>query len=263
MKNFTKNGAPPLPHWAEVARREDLQNRPVLLRVLRALHQGKFYFAVEPIYCMRKQDVHFHEILLRLKDENGKSISPLDVFSTVSDNDMSEDVALYLLYYQLLFRNVMDSTCSMNVSPLLLDTPEGRERFWQLLEGYAAEGEADKVILEILETRPLAITPQLITFMKEVAALGYKWSLDDFGDGHHSLDHIHDLPLDYVKLCARYSKKLSRCATPTPVVQAALQTCRNRGIAVVAENIRTVQQMGNLYGWHDISLSQSYDFPGS
>lgn len=261
MKNFTRNGAPPLPHWAELARRKDLRNRPVFLRVLRALQRGTFHFAVEPIYSVPKKTVMFHEILLRLKDESGVSIPPLDVFGTVADNDTSADVGLYLVYYQLLYRNVMNTTASMNISPVLLRTEAERARLWDLLEAYADEGEAHKVILEVLEEPELPITPELITFMKKVKSLGYRWALDDFGDGFLTMDHIRDLPVQFVKLCARYSLRLAANKTPDPTEKLILCTCHKKGITLVAENIRTAEQMRNLHDWHGVSLSQSRAFP--
>lgn len=261
MKNFTKNGAPPLPRWAEVASRDDLVNRPLILRVLQNLQKGNFRYAIEPIYCMATQDTLFQEILLRLVDENGNQISPLEVFATVEENNLMEEVSLYLLYYQLLYRNVLESTGSMNVNPQLLATPEARARFWQLLEAYAAEGQANRVILEVLEIQPLPITPELTAFMEEVAALGFKWALDDFGDGYHTLAHIQKLPLDYVKLCNSYSLALAKDPYPRHRLELVLQACRERNIPIVAENISTAEQMENLHNWHGISLSQSYAFP--
>lgn len=251
--------APPLPDWAHVASIIDYKKTHLLPQILRTLQSNANIFALDPVYCTRRQDVAFHEVLLRLQDDNGKQISPADVFATAAQYGMATEVNLFIIYHQFAFHSQFDAMMSINISPLLLTNRKARTLFWKMLKAYALCGQAGNVILEVLEDQRLPLSANLISFMEKVAALGYKWALDDYGDGHHTEAHIRHLPLSYIKLSGATSEDLAQ-RDQTPAASAgleALKACKRLNLPVVAEHISDARQMENLERWYGIHLFQS------
>ena len=261
---MTKLNTPVLPDWSVLERREHPIYAPQQLKlILKALHTGRFLYAVEPIFCALKQRVEFNELLLRVQNEN-KSIMPAHtVFNTIAQNNLTADFALFLVHDQLCAHKNMGNTASMNIHPLLLSNSNNRQKLWHLLENHAATRNPNKIILEVLETAPLRITDSLQNFMKDTTSLGFRWALDDYGDGdgHHRLKHIKELPLAYVKLDNQTSLELATQKEASAQTQQTLKTCQHHDIQIVAENISTAEQIQNLEKWHAVHLTQTYCLP--
>lgn len=78
-------------------------------------------------------------------------------------------------------------------------------------------------------------------------AAGVTVALDDFGTGYASLTHIHEFPVDVLKIDRSFVSRLPQADTASAViVDAVLQMARGLGITRVAEGIETKEQESYL-----------------
>jgi EAL domain-containing protein (putative c-di-GMP-specific phosphodiesterase class I) len=56
------------------------------------------------------------------------------------------------------------------------------------------------VVLEVTESTMMSDTSQVILVLADLRAAGIRIAIGDFGTGHSSLDRLHQLPVDQVKI---------------------------------------------------------------
>ncbi|MFP3514979.1 EAL domain-containing protein [Pseudomonas sp. SIMBA_077] len=146
------------------------------------------------------------EILLRLKDENGRMIMP-DSFIPAA-----ERYGLMSLIDRWVVENVFkviaecaaqDADRAMEMCAINLSgTTIGDDEFLAFLhEQFDFYGVSPKQIcFEITETSAIANLGSAIRFINELKALGCHFSLDDFCAGMSSFAYLKHLPVDFLKI---------------------------------------------------------------
>jgi EAL domain-containing protein (putative c-di-GMP-specific phosphodiesterase class I) len=82
--------------------------------------------------------------------------------------------------------------------------------------------------------------------LADLDAAGVTIALDDFGSGVCSLRHLTDYPLSIVKLDEIVTSYVGDDPLQRSFVRMVVNLCRARGISVVAEYIRTREQLEQL-----------------
>jgi len=108
----------------------------------------------------------------------------------------------------------------------------------QLLD--AADLDGERLTLEITENTVMAQPERVLRTLHDLRALGCRVSLDDFGTGHASLEHLARLPVDELKIDRAFVGGIERDdAAATAIVRALALLGRDLGMEVVAEGVET------------------------
>ena len=91
------------------------------------------------------------------------------------------------------------------------------------------------IIFEITERSPITITDHLLSNMSQLAALGVKFAIDDFGAGSTSFSYISELPISIVKI----DKQFLASEENNTVLEAIINALNTLNMAIVAEGIET------------------------
>ena len=112
--------------------------------------------------------------------------------------------------------------------------------------------EASRLVLEITETAIIEDPARSLRVLKELAALGVKISIDDFGTAYSSLDYLRKLPAAELKIDRSFVSGLGRDAGDAMIVRATVRLARDFGLQSVAEGIESRQVMDMLrsFGCH-------------
>jgi CheY-like chemotaxis protein len=76
--------------------------------------------------------------------------------------------------------------------------------------------------------------------------LGVRIALDDFGTGYSSLNHLHQFPVDVLKIDRSFIAHLGSDVEATAIVTSVVHLAQALGLEVVAEGIETAEQLGQL-----------------
>jgi EAL domain-containing protein (putative c-di-GMP-specific phosphodiesterase class I) len=90
--------------------------------------------------------------------------------------------------------------------------------------------------LEITETALLTSPHTTTAPLRELRDLGVKIYLDDFGTGHSSLSHLHQVSVDALKIDRSFVASLLLPERPK-VVESILALAQTLGTGVVAEGV--------------------------
>jgi diguanylate cyclase (GGDEF)-like protein len=115
----------------------------------------------------------------------------------------------------------------------------------QLLDNHELDGSWLK--LEITENTVMAQPERVTETLGQLRSLGCRVSLDDFGTGHASLEHLMRLPVDELKIDRSFVTGLDvDDAASLALVRALALLGRDLHLTVVAEGVETPRAWGHL-----------------
>jgi len=146
---------------------------------------------------------------------------------------------------------------AINVSPLQFMRMDFSRQVRQavLESGFAADG----LEIEMTETTVMRNLEDLARQMRELADLGVHFSVDDFGTGYSSLQHLHQLPIERLKIDRSFVERLCEPNGTCALVQAILSLAHSLGLEVVAEGVEREEQAEALTRMH-CDVMQGYFF---
>ncbi|RCW40771.1 PAS domain S-box-containing protein/diguanylate cyclase (GGDEF)-like protein [Halopolyspora algeriensis] len=101
----------------------------------------------------------------------------------------------------------------------------------------------DRVVLEMVETSLVDLSPQAQQSMSELIERGVRFAIDDFGTGYSSLARLKDLPAQIIKLDRRFVAGVDHDAADFAIARAVRNIARAMGRACVAEGVETTGQL--------------------
>lgn len=104
---------------------------------------------------------------------------------------------------------------------------------------------AGSLVLEITESAMVQRPAQAARTLNELHDLGVAVALDDFGTGHSSLAYLRQFPVDIVKL-DRAFLSAPPAGPDSRLITGLLHLVRTLDLAVIAEGIETIDQLGVL-----------------
>ena len=129
---------------------------------------------------------------------------------------------------------------AINVSPLqFMRMDFSRQVRQAVLETGVA---ADTLEIEMTETTVMRNLDDLARQMRELAEIGVHFSVDDFGTGYSSLQHLHQLPIERLKIDRSFIERVCEPNGTSALVQAILSLAHSLGLEVVAEGVEREQQ---------------------
>lgn len=96
--------------------------------------------------------------------------------------------------------------------------------------------------LELTESLVLDNVEDSIRKMKELKALGVKFSMDDFGTGYSSLSYLSRLPIDQLKIDQSFVRNITLDQNDAVIVQTIISMAHSLGLDVIAEGVEIEAQ---------------------
>ena len=133
---------------------------------------------------------------------------------------------------------------SMNLSLTMLSDRELPALIDQSLKTWGVP--ASEVVLEVAENSVIADAERSVAILTRLDGIGVGLSIDDFGSGFSSLNHMRRFPLDELKIDRPYVQAMLDDAGDMAVVRSAIDIAHNFGLRVVAEGVETEETRAEL-----------------
>lgn len=181
--------------------------------------------------------VLFIEALLRFA-----GAPPLEVLTLAEQHHLLHPLTEQVLSTALEEARRRGVSVSVNLSPAQLVYPALLEVIQSVLGQYGLPGS--RLVIEITEAAAAESTC-IKEVLRELRQMGVQVWLDDFGNGHSSLERLSQLPIDGFKLSHGFTTSLSD-ERSQQVALGLLSIARGLKLPVVVEGIETPAQAKQL-----------------
>lgn len=225
-----------------------------------ALDEDKFEIRFQPINNIQTGETTHHELLIRLKTEDGKYAAP-DAFLP--------SAVRFGLMYEIDFWMIRNAAMAY----AKYSTPENPLRFAINLSANAFENDdltsyveetfarhgvrPGDIIFEVTESlavrRPLKVDRQIATLRD----LGCQFALDDFGTGYSSFSYLQKLQFDYIKIDGTFVQDLPNNPVDQKMIKLIAEVGKEAGMQTIAEYVRNVESL-ELLAELGVDMAQGY-----
>lgn len=225
-------------------------------RINSALEEGRFELyrmTIQPLQPSNLLLGAHYELLLRMRDENGRMISPDNFISAAERYAITPNIDRWVI--ENAFRWLVSEAdereklamCSINLSGQSL----GDDKFLPfVIDQFTRSGiDASKICFEITETAAVASFSQANRFIQALKELGCKFALDDFGTGLSSFGYLKHFPVDFLKIDGSFVREILHDPIDREMVRSINEIGHLTGkltIAEFAENAEIIQMLAGL-----------------
>jgi diguanylate cyclase (GGDEF)-like protein len=144
---------------------------------------------------------------------------------------------------------------SINLSALDLLDPGLIDHVRRLIDAHGLK--ASRICLEITESALMEDPTLALAHLDQLAALGLKLSIDDYGVGQASLAYLKTLPVHELKIDRAFVDGVADSPRNAAIVQSTIALCHALGLSVVAEGVETSNELDWLAS-HQCDIAQGY-----
>ena len=223
-------------------------------RINAALEEGRFELHRMTIMPLQGQVQGEHyELLLRMRDENGRVVSPDNFMSAAERYNIMPNIDRWVI--ENAFRWLVSEAdererltlCAINLSGQSL----GDDKFLPfVIDQFQKSGiEASRICFEITETAAVASFSQANRFIQALRELGCKFALDDFGTGLSSFGYLKHFPVDFLKIDGSFVREMLHDPIDREMVRSINEIGHLTGkqtIAEFAENAEIIAMLKSI-----------------
>ena len=128
----------------------------------------------------------------------------------------------------------------------------------QVAELLAAHGIAAELLeLEVTESAIMTEPARAQQLLEQLATLGVRISIDDFGVGHTSLGQLKNMPISELKIDRSFVATMTEDPSNALIVRSVIDIGHNLGFTIVAEGVET-EQIRTALGGLGCDVAQGY-----
>lgn len=209
------------------------------------LDNNRLFTHFHPIVYAKEPDrVFANECLIRARSKDGSMISPGRLFSSAGSASMLQklDQSARACSLRTIHQNPMKPMFFINFNPVSIYDPQSclRDTFALLRE---LKLSPDQIVFEVVESEQIASPEKLIEILEEYRRNGFLVALDDIGSGYSSLNLLHRINPDFVKLDMELIRNVHVEPLKALIATKIIEIAREYGFRVVAEGVETFEEM--------------------
>jgi EAL domain-containing protein (putative c-di-GMP-specific phosphodiesterase class I)/CHASE1-domain containing sensor protein len=207
-------------------------------RIRAALDERRLTLYAQPVVETATRCTTQHELLVRMIDTDGSLVSPAQFLPIAERFGLIREIDRWVVTetIALLRRRLEDGnrpTVEINLSGHSLgDTGLAAYIGRELHE---AQVDPAQLVFEVTETTAIGNIAAARDFAQQLARLGCRFALDDFGAGFGSFYYLKHLPFDYIKIDGEFVRNCTVDATDRLVIRAVVKLAQGMGTRTIAE----------------------------
>ena len=245
--------------WFEAKMEANAQARRALEFDLRSATESEaFELYYQPIFNLKTRRIESCEALLRWPHRERGMVSPAEFIPVAEEMGLIVEIGNQVLYNACLEcrRWPGDIAVAVNLSPIQFDRSNIPALVRETLA--ATNLQACRLELEITESTLLQNTKRTCADLDQLAELGVKISLDDFGTAYSSLSYLHSFPFHKVKIDQSFLQGLGDDERRVTLLRGMTRLSAQLGLRVVVEGVETQEQLELLAAEDSIDEVQGY-----
>lgn len=225
-------------------------------RIREALDEDRLVLYAQPIVDLITGQTVSHELLLRMRSEDGEIISPCEFLPAAERYGLISEIDRWVIRQAVQIAAGGVPT-EFNLSGRSIGDPDILRELATAIEESGVDPSL--LVVEVTETALVGQTEAGRAFAQQVRELGCRLALDDFGTGFSSLSYLKHLPADHLKIDMDFVRELTSSETDARVVRGIVGLAREFQQTTIAEGVEDedtllmLREMG-------VDLAQGYLF---
>lgn len=255
MYESKRNGRNKFQFFARDIQKKADEKRHVKSLLNHAIEHNEFQLVYQPTIDINSGDTVAVEALLRWPQRDPIHSQPANFIPIAEESGQIVAIGDWVLEEALSQaakwrdNNHLEAfKIAINVSAKQLRTGQFSKQVQTMLSKYHIEPE--QLQLELSETGVIPNLYHLHYELNNLHKMGVLISLDNFGTGNSSLDHLHRLPLASIKIDRKFIHDLDKNPDNEELVHAAIALSRAMGFQVIADGVETKEQFNYLRDMH-------------
>jgi diguanylate cyclase len=206
----------------------------------RALQDDEFKLYLQPKFEIPSLRIVGAEALVRWHDANGNVLFPDDFIPLFEQNGFIHELDFYMLENVCKFikDNHLENTnfrISVNFSRVTILHQDFSKELKEMIQKYNVPTHC--IELEITESVFYDFSKHTIEMIHELNNEGYVFSMDDFGSGYSSLNSIHTIPVDIIKIDRKFLKESHVSKQVVSIIRLIIETAHLLGKEIICEGV--------------------------
>ncbi|HLD23261.1 MAG TPA: EAL domain-containing protein [Sulfuricurvum sp.] len=254
--HYAKENKKQIAFYNQEERVEELyrSNLTMASDVRRALFEHRIICHYQPIIDFKTGEVHKYETLVRMIDESGRIIPPIEFLPIAKQTKLYPQITLEVLYQACSLFATRSEEFSINLSDSDI---RNAHTVSEIIRTITETATAPRIVFEILESEGIESYAEVTQFITKVKALGAKIAIDDFGTGYSNFENILKLSVDYIKIDGSLIREISTNTRHHIIVETIIDFARKIGAKTIAEFVSDEEVYNTLKGL-DVDYSQGY-----
>jgi diguanylate cyclase (GGDEF)-like protein/PAS domain S-box-containing protein len=226
-------------------------------RLRDALDEDRLILFSQPVVRLADQKPVHHEILVRIRDDDGRYILPGHFIEVAESLGVVQEIDLCVVEKLLDFMRRHHQFGKplryfVNLSRVSISDQRWIRRFIRLLR--ESRVNPSQLVFEITETAAMSEIDVTLTFIRQLKEMGCRFALDDFGAGFSSFYYLKRFEVDYLKIDGGFIRDLASDEGSRIFVRALNDVAQGLSKQVIAEWVETPEvlriltDMGAQYG---------------
>jgi EAL domain-containing protein (putative c-di-GMP-specific phosphodiesterase class I) len=207
------------------------------------------------------RNISHHELLIRMKGQNGKIIPPGAFLDVAERFGLSQDINRWVIRKALreLAKHHKDRGHRLTFSINLSSRAYNDDELPKMIEKECKDLDIHpgQLVLEITETSAIADLQQAQRFIGSLKKLGFRFSLDDFGVGFSSFHYLKHLAVDYLKIDGSFVRHLPKTRVDQHLIKAMVQVAHGLRKKTIAEFVEDAETL-HLLRRYGVNYAQGY-----
>jgi diguanylate cyclase (GGDEF)-like protein len=204
--------------------------------------RNDLFLVYQPVIEFATGRVSYLEALLRWRKPDGKILMPDAFIRAAEQSGLIRQLSEWVIEtacreLALMQQDNRDLRTGINLSMHNLHDFNLLTRIRDALQRHHVSPES--LLLEITETGVMLDPEQVIETLRQLAALGLRLSIDDFGTGHSSLVYLKRLPVHTLKVDKSFVTEMDADEENASIVRATIELAHNLGLTVTAEGVES------------------------
>ena len=233
---------------------EDLQfvkrKSDIEAAIKRAIDNNSLQVYYQPIWNSSTNSINSAEALVRLIDDEIGFVPPDEFIPISEQTGQILDIGMFV--FETVCRNIKEQNfkdlgiefVDVNLSPVQCMQSNLDEVFKMIMDKYGVT--TDQINLEITETAA-AESPEMFTeTMNKLKAMGFKFSLDDYGTGFANLSYMVDMDFHIIKIDKSILWNAEENEVARVILDNTIRMIKEMGVNIITEGVETIAQRDYL-----------------
>jgi len=219
------------------------KNIAMTAKIHKALSEKRIICHYQPIVDCTSEQIFKYETLVRMIDEDGNFISPMDFLPIAKKTKLYPQITLEVIQQACHLFAKRSEPFSVNLS---IEDINDTDIVNKIIQTIVSTKTAHRITFEILESEGIENYDSVASFITQVQSLGAKIAIDDFGTGYSNFEHILRLNINYIKIDGSLITGISNNLKHRIIVETISDFAQKIGAKTIAEFVSSEETYNTL-----------------